>query len=67
MCKIKLIFIFSLFIFCLSCSKKVVEETLIKEKDIELQMIAAYEEGLKELKKVVFFSFVKFSFFNKNI
>ena len=51
MSKIKLIFIFSLFIFCLSCSKKVVEENLIKEKDIELQMIAAYEEGLKELKK----------------
>ena len=51
MYKIKLIFIFSLFIFCLSCSKEVVEENLIKEKDIELQMIAAYEEGLKELKK----------------
>ena len=51
MSKIKLIFIFLLFIFCLSCSKNVVEETLIKEKDIELQMIAAYEEGFKELKR----------------
>ncbi len=51
MSKIKLIFIFSLLFFCLSCSKKVVEESLIKEKDIELQMIAAYEEGIKELKK----------------
>jgi outer membrane protein assembly factor BamD len=51
MYKIKLIFIFFIFIFSLSCSKDVVEETLIKEKDIELQMIAAYEQGLKELKK----------------
>ena len=51
MSKIKLIFIILLFIFCLSCSKNVVEETLIKEKDIELQMIAAYEEGFKELKR----------------
>ena len=51
MCKIKLIFIFSFFIFCLSCSKNIVEETLIKEKEIELQMIAAYKEGLKELEK----------------
>ena len=51
MSKIKLIFIFSLLFFCLSCSKKVVEESLIKEKDIEHQMIAAYEEGIKELKK----------------
>ncbi|MDA7734437.1 outer membrane protein assembly factor BamD [Candidatus Pelagibacter sp.] len=51
MCKIKFIFISFLFIFCLSCSKNAVEETLIKEKDIELQMIEAYEEGLKELKR----------------
>ena len=51
MTNIKLIFFFMLFIFCLSCSKNVVEENLIKENDIELQMIDAYKEGLKELKK----------------
>ena len=51
MLKIKFIFIFLIFLFLLSCSKNVVEKTIIKEKDIELQMIEAYEEGLKELKK----------------
>ena len=51
MTNIKLILFFMLFIFCLSCSKNVVEENLIKENDIELQMIDAYKEGLKELKK----------------
>ena len=51
MFKIKFIFIFLIFLFLLSCSKNVVEKTIIKEKDIELQMIEAYEEGLKELKK----------------
>jgi outer membrane protein assembly factor BamD len=51
MLKIKLIFFLLFFILCLSCSKNIVEEDLIKEKDIELQMIEAYSEGLKELKK----------------
>ncbi|MDC0445219.1 outer membrane protein assembly factor BamD [Candidatus Pelagibacter sp.] len=51
MLKIKFIFIFLIFLFLLSCSKNVVEKTIIQEKDIELQMIEAYEEGLKELKR----------------
>ena len=51
MLKIKFIFIFLIFLFLLSCSKNVVEKPIIKEKDIELQMIEAYEEGLKELKR----------------
>ena len=38
-------------IFCFSCSKEVVEKTIIQEKNIELQMIEAYKEGLKELEK----------------
>ena len=50
MYRIKFFLIFLLFVFFTSCSKKIVEEPLIKEKDIELQMIDAYEEGLKELK-----------------
>ena len=51
MFRIKFILIFLLLVFFSSCSKKVVEKTLTKEKDIELQMIEAYQEGLKELKK----------------
>ena len=46
MFKIKLFLIFLLFIFS-SCSKNIVEKSTIKEKDIELQMIEAYKEGLK--------------------
>ena len=49
--KIKLIFFLILFSFTLSCSKKVDKENFIKEKDIELQMIEAYKEGVKELKR----------------
>ena len=33
-----------------SCSNNEKEVSLIKEKDIELQMIDAYEEGLESLK-----------------
>ena len=51
MFKIKFILIFLLLIFFSSCSKKIVEKSVIKEKDIELQMIDAYQEGLKELKR----------------
>jgi outer membrane protein assembly factor BamD len=49
--KIKLIFFLILFSFTLSCSKEVDKENFIKEKDIELQMIEAYKEGVKELKR----------------
>jgi outer membrane protein assembly factor BamD len=40
-----------MFVLLYSCSKKIPEKTITKEKDIELQMIEAYEEGLKELKR----------------
>lgn len=44
-------FHFFLIIFlCLSCSKKEIEKSKIKEVNLESQMIEAYEEGLKELK-----------------
>ena len=46
-----LICIFFIFIFCLSCTKKIEKKSLIKETNLELQMIEAYQEGLKELKK----------------
>ena len=46
-----LIYIFTIFIFCLSCTKKIEEKSVIKETNLELQMIEAYQEGLQELKK----------------
>jgi outer membrane protein assembly factor BamD len=51
MFRIKFILIFLLLLFFSSCSKKVIEKSLTKEKDIEHQMIEAYKEGLKELKR----------------
>ncbi len=43
--------IFLIFIFFLSCSKKEIEKSTIKETNLELQMIEAYKAGLDELKK----------------
>ena len=51
MFKIKIIFIFLLVIFCISCSKNVVQKSVTEEKDMELQMIEAYRDGLIELEK----------------
>jgi len=49
MFKINFILILSLSIIVFSCSKEIAEETIIQEKNMELQMIEAYKEGLKEL------------------
>ncbi|WP_440681849.1 outer membrane protein assembly factor BamD [Candidatus Pelagibacter sp. HIMB1623] len=43
--------LFVILIFCLSCSKQTVEKSVIKETNLELQMIEAYKEGLEQLKK----------------
>ena len=40
-----------LFIFCISCSKEKLVKTEIKEKSLDLQVYAAYEEGLKSLEE----------------
>ena len=40
-----------LFIFCISCSKEKLVETEIKENSLDLQVYAAYEEGLKSLEQ----------------
>ena len=40
-----------LFIFCISCSKENLVKTEIKEKNLDLQVFAAYEEGLKSLEQ----------------
>ena len=42
---------FVIVLFCLSFSKKPVEKSIINETNLELQMIEAYNEGLKELKR----------------
>ena len=41
---------FLIILLCLSCSKKEIKKSEIKEANLESQMIEAYEEGLKELK-----------------
>ena len=46
-----LINIILILIFCVSCSKKVIEKSTIKETNLELQMIEAYKEGLRELER----------------
>jgi len=51
MFKINFILILSLSIICFSCSKEIAEETIIQEKNMELQMIEAYKEGLDELER----------------
>ena len=40
---------FLIILLCFSCSKKEIEKSIIKEKNLESQMIEAYEKGLKEL------------------
>ena len=40
-----------LLIFCISCTKKEeIRESLIKEKSLDLQVLEAYQEGVKSLK-----------------
>ena len=49
MLKINFILIILISFFSVSCSKDVVEKPIIKEKNMELQMIDTYKEGLNEL------------------
>ncbi len=46
-----IIYIFFILIFLISCSNKPIEKSTIKETNLELQMIEAYNEGLKELNR----------------
>ena len=48
---IRLINFLFIILFFLSCSKEIVEKSTIKETNLELQMIEAYNEGLKELNR----------------
>ena len=49
MFKLKLFAFFVLIILLSSCSKEVAKENIIKEKSLELQVIEAYQEGVKSL------------------
>ena len=50
MTKIKFISISLILLLIISCSKKIPEKKITVEKEMQLQMIEAYKEGLKELK-----------------
>ena len=51
MTKIKYILISLIFLLMISCSKNVPEKKITVEKEMELQMIEAYNEELKELER----------------
>jgi len=51
MFKIKFSIIILILILSSSCSKNVSNKPIIKEKELNLQMIEAYKEGLRELEK----------------
>ncbi len=58
----KFIFLLVLILFTTACSKKIDNESLIKEKSIELQVLEAYEEGKESLERGdVLFSAKKFN------
>ena len=48
--KFKIILFIFLILFNLSCSKKIEKKSLIVEKSMDMQILAAWNEGLKELK-----------------
>ena len=47
----KIIFCWLILFVLVSCSQKEEKVSLIKENNLEMQMIEAYNEGLKELNK----------------
>ena len=49
MVKYKLIFLLSVLIICVSCSKEKIEKSVIKEKGLKLQVLEAYKEGVDAL------------------
>ena len=46
---VKIYFFLFLFFLCLSCSKDLKNESIIKEKSLDLQVMEAYNEGKKSL------------------
>jgi len=43
----KFFLLFIIFTICISCSKNTVKKTVIKEKSLDLQVLEAYQEGMK--------------------
>ncbi len=53
---------FSIIIFSISCAEKKTKISVVKENNLEMQMIEAYNEGLEELNKGdIFFAAKKFN------
>ena len=58
----KIIFCCFFLFILVSCSQKEEKVSLVKEKNLEMQMIEAYNEGLKELNRGdIFFAAKKFN------
>ena len=47
--KLNLYYLFAFLILCISCSKEIVQKSEIVEKSLELQVLEAYQEGMKSL------------------
>ena len=45
----KILFFITLFVFCISCSKKEIKKSTIEEKSLDLQVLEAYKEGMSSL------------------
>ena len=49
--KLNLFCLLVIMIFCVSCSKEEIQKSVITEKSLELQVLEAYEEGMKSLEE----------------
>ena len=49
--KLNLFCLLVIMIFCVSCSKKEIQKSVITEKSLELQVLEAYQEGMKSLEE----------------
>ena len=47
----KFISLFAILILCISCSNEKIKDTIITEKNLDLQVLEAYKEGLKALEE----------------
>ena len=49
--KFSLYYLFVILILCISCSKEIVQKSEIVEKSLELQVLEAYQQGMKSLEE----------------
>ena len=47
--KLNLFCLLVIMIFCVSCSKEKIQKSVITEKSLELQVLEAYQDGMKSL------------------